>query len=773
MPTGPALGCTLGDVVVDAARGEVRAPGAEPVSLSPMECEFLLYLARRHGEVVSKAELLQEVWRYSATVRSRAVDATLIRVRAKLEGLAIRIESVHGRGLQLLADDAPRFEPDPTGPEPEPEPDEPLIGREAELARMEAAFVRGARVLQLLGPAGMGKTALASAWAASVGGRRVDLLGIASPVALRRTMAAHLGIEGEDVDPRITRTLSEGPPTVLDHVEGLGADAEALLAGWLASGSTHVLVGSQRRLGLPGEVVVLSQLERAPAAEVVQQARARGGLEPLDARQLDELWAVLGGHPLALRIAAPLYEWMRDASDILEIPAEGGEPLSLVAAVTASLSHLSARAVDIAHMLAAFSTPPRTPDLLDATGMPVPQVLAALSELRLAGLVSPVDGRSCVLPAVRTVLRKADAYRTVQQAHDQRLVSWLLSLPPTHAALGPVRRELEWALHLVAPEHRLPVLTRHLLMLYAYGPIEDLIPEAERWAEHLPVEQFADGQEQVAWARFAFGDRQGAESLLVGCVGRVGNPTHRARGTGLLAMLHAWWSEPDAAELVAKAREALPDDAPTFLRLDTLTLIGSALEVLDPDEGRAVLEQVVVEAGSVFPARGLNAALSKLRGRAGSAWELDRARWLMGRAAATLSAQHAAIMSADLAIVLLAGGERVEALDRLAALRAHHAEHPSPLGNSILMDAAMRLACFPESSLPLLDEVDPTFSADFAAVVRSVAAGAPTADLPEAMEPLLVAMASGAPLPETTDRRALWARSRLHIARALVEAEGA
>ncbi|MCB9674869.1 MAG: winged helix-turn-helix domain-containing protein [Alphaproteobacteria bacterium] len=770
MADEPAVGCTIGDVVLDAMRGELRIPGADPVSLSPMEAEFLLYLARRHGQVIRKDELLQEVWRYSASVKSRAVDATLIRVRAKLEGTSIRIESVHGRGLQLLADTTPTFDAVPDGPELAPEPDEPLLGRAADLARLEAAFAARTRIIQLLGPAGMGKTALASLWARRAAGRRVDLQGIASPVALRRSVAASLGIEGDDVDTRIAAALAGGPPTVIDHAEGLNDEAEALLARWLATGTAPVLVGSQRRMKLAGEVAILSQLEREPALQLVREARLRSGLEPLPDEALDALWSSLGGHPLALRIAAPLFEWMRDTSDILELEA-GSEPLSLLSAVTTSLAHLSDAAIDVVHALASFASPPATSSVLAVVGQPPARVVAALGELRQSGLVSAVDGTSSVLPAVRTVLRNAEAYREARDASDRRHVAWLLSLRPTHADLGPLRRELEWALHLVPPAERLPLLTRHLLMLYAYGPSEDVVPEADRWTADLPVDRFADGQELQAWARFSLGDRHGAEPILVGCIDHIADPVLRARGTALLSMLHAWWEEPDAAALADRALRDLPDDAPPFLRLDTLTMLGGTWMFVDPPRGRATLEQVVVEAGAAYPVRGLNAALSILRGHVGTPWELDRARWLMGRAQATLSAAHSAVLNADLAIVLLGAGERHEAWERLGALRARHREHPTPLGNSLLMDAAMRLVLVPDLATEILRDIDPAFSPDFACIVRSIAAGVPSPDLPPELEPFYAAMIAGDPLPEPTTHRSGWVRARFEVARLVADAD--
>ena len=74
----------FGDVEVDAARRMVLRAG-EPVDLSPKEFDLLLALLRRRGAVISRVDLLQEVWGYSASVVSRTVDTHIGELRRKLE----------------------------------------------------------------------------------------------------------------------------------------------------------------------------------------------------------------------------------------------------------------------------------------------------------------------------------------------------------------------------------------------------------------------------------------------------------------------------------------------------------------------------------------------------------------------------------------------------------------------------------------------------------------------------------------------------------------
>jgi two-component system response regulator MtrA len=59
--------------------------GDEIVPLRPKEYQLLLALISRAGRVVSRAELLTEVWGYQDEVMSRTVDTHIAELRRKLE----------------------------------------------------------------------------------------------------------------------------------------------------------------------------------------------------------------------------------------------------------------------------------------------------------------------------------------------------------------------------------------------------------------------------------------------------------------------------------------------------------------------------------------------------------------------------------------------------------------------------------------------------------------------------------------------------------------
>jgi DNA-binding response OmpR family regulator len=72
------------DVEVDLATRSVRRNG-EAVALTPMEFDLLVALSDRHGAVVSRVELLTEVWGHSSAVLTRTIDTHIGELRRKLE----------------------------------------------------------------------------------------------------------------------------------------------------------------------------------------------------------------------------------------------------------------------------------------------------------------------------------------------------------------------------------------------------------------------------------------------------------------------------------------------------------------------------------------------------------------------------------------------------------------------------------------------------------------------------------------------------------------
>lgn len=92
---------TVGAVRLDAGRRRVRV-GEDEVTLTATEFDLLLYLFRHQGQVLSRDQLLSQIWGY-AGMGSRTVDVHVAQVRAKI-GDACPIRTV--RGVGYVAEDA-------------------------------------------------------------------------------------------------------------------------------------------------------------------------------------------------------------------------------------------------------------------------------------------------------------------------------------------------------------------------------------------------------------------------------------------------------------------------------------------------------------------------------------------------------------------------------------------------------------------------------------------------------------------------------------------
>ncbi len=92
---------TVGRVSLDRASRRVTVDGAEIV-LTATEFDLLEYLMDQPGRVVSRDQLLAEVWGYAAVVGTRTVDVHVAQVRAKL-GEASPIRTVRGVGYSAEA----------------------------------------------------------------------------------------------------------------------------------------------------------------------------------------------------------------------------------------------------------------------------------------------------------------------------------------------------------------------------------------------------------------------------------------------------------------------------------------------------------------------------------------------------------------------------------------------------------------------------------------------------------------------------------------------
>lgn len=99
----PRSALRLGGLRIDLA-GRSAVLDGHPLRLSPREFDLLAYLAQRVGQVVSKRELLAEVWQLPYSIADKTIDVHVSWLRRKLNECAQRpryLHTVRGVGLRL------------------------------------------------------------------------------------------------------------------------------------------------------------------------------------------------------------------------------------------------------------------------------------------------------------------------------------------------------------------------------------------------------------------------------------------------------------------------------------------------------------------------------------------------------------------------------------------------------------------------------------------------------------------------------------------------
>jgi DNA-binding winged helix-turn-helix (wHTH) protein len=101
----PTQSIRLGDMVFDTDRFSVTE-GGHPVVLTGRELLVLRYLLLRPCRVITRRQLLTDVWDYHYTGDDRTVDVHISRLRRKLPSLRARLVAVKHVGYRLDADAA-------------------------------------------------------------------------------------------------------------------------------------------------------------------------------------------------------------------------------------------------------------------------------------------------------------------------------------------------------------------------------------------------------------------------------------------------------------------------------------------------------------------------------------------------------------------------------------------------------------------------------------------------------------------------------------------
>jgi DNA-binding response OmpR family regulator len=96
--------CAFGDVKVSFSSMEASRKD-KPVVLTALEFKTLKYLVQNARRVISRDELLNEVWGYENYPCTRTVDNCILRLRQKLERIPsqpVHFRTVRGTGYKFL-----------------------------------------------------------------------------------------------------------------------------------------------------------------------------------------------------------------------------------------------------------------------------------------------------------------------------------------------------------------------------------------------------------------------------------------------------------------------------------------------------------------------------------------------------------------------------------------------------------------------------------------------------------------------------------------------
>jgi DNA-binding response OmpR family regulator len=81
--------------------------GSAPLDLTAKEFELLKYFAEREGQVITRAQLLDDVWGYEATPTTRTVDNYILSLRKKVEAnpsKPVHLVTVHTSGYKFVGE---------------------------------------------------------------------------------------------------------------------------------------------------------------------------------------------------------------------------------------------------------------------------------------------------------------------------------------------------------------------------------------------------------------------------------------------------------------------------------------------------------------------------------------------------------------------------------------------------------------------------------------------------------------------------------------------
>ena len=90
----------LGKLVLDEEDHSISIAG-DKIDFTLTEFKLIHYFLKRKGRVQTRDNLLLGVWKFDAEVETRTVDVHIRRVRKKIAGSGLAIETIRGVGYRL------------------------------------------------------------------------------------------------------------------------------------------------------------------------------------------------------------------------------------------------------------------------------------------------------------------------------------------------------------------------------------------------------------------------------------------------------------------------------------------------------------------------------------------------------------------------------------------------------------------------------------------------------------------------------------------------
>jgi len=100
--SGDEIPTRLGDLIIDSGRRSAKVNETD-LTLRTKEFDLLLTLVQNHGRVLSREQLLHNVWGYDFLGQTRTVDVHIAHLRKILSMSSVQIETVSGIGYRLVS----------------------------------------------------------------------------------------------------------------------------------------------------------------------------------------------------------------------------------------------------------------------------------------------------------------------------------------------------------------------------------------------------------------------------------------------------------------------------------------------------------------------------------------------------------------------------------------------------------------------------------------------------------------------------------------------